>query len=87
MLRCMVDSEWLRIAFGQLLKVLREERGLSQAELALESELDQSFLSLMERGERQPSLSTLFAMSEALELEPDEIVRLLKGMKREREDS
>lgn len=87
MLGRMDDGDWLRAAFGELLKELREERGFSQAQLALEAELDQSFLSLIERGDRQPSLSSLFAICDALEVEPDDVVRRLSRMRRSAQDS
>lgn len=77
MLRRMESDEWVRVAFGELLKELREERGLSQSRLALEAELDQSFLSLIERGDRQPSLASLFAICDALKIDADEVVRRL----------
>ena len=64
----MDEGDWLRIEFGRLLRELREERGLSQAELALESQLDQTFVSLLERGQRQPSLISLVALCDALEI-------------------
>jgi len=70
----MQGDDWLRAAFGTLLKELREERGLSQAQLALESELDQTFVSLLERGRRQPTLATFFALCDALRVEPDAVV-------------
>jgi len=82
MLRRMDEGDWLRIAFGELLRELREERGLSQAQLALESELDQTFVSLLERGQRQPSLISLFALCGALEVEPDTVVRRLMVAKK-----
>lgn len=74
MLRRMDEDDWLRTAFGDLLRELREERGLSQAQLALESEVDQTFVSLLERGRRQPTLITLFALCDALRVEPDTVV-------------
>lgn len=77
MLRRMEEGDWLRTAFGRLLKELREERGLSQSQLALESDLDQTFVSLLERGQRQPSLVSLFALCDALHVEPDAVVRRL----------
>lgn len=82
MLRHMDEGDWLRIAFGDLLKELREARGLSQSQLALESELDQTFISLLERGQRQPSLATLFALCDALEIDPDAAVRRLMTARR-----
>lgn len=77
MLRGMEDGYRLRIAFGQLLKELRQERGMSQSQLALESELDQTFVSLLERGQRQPSLLSLFALCDALDIEPDTVIKRL----------
>jgi transcriptional regulator with XRE-family HTH domain len=77
MLSHMDEGEWLRVAFGDLLRNLREQRGLSQSQLALESGLDQTFVSLLERGQRQPTLTTLFALCDALGIEPDKLVRRL----------
>jgi transcriptional regulator with XRE-family HTH domain len=74
----MDEGKSLREAFGRLLKELREERGLSQSELALESDLDQTFVSLLERGRRQPSLLSLFALCKALDIEPHIMVRRLQ---------
>ena len=73
----MDDGDWLRVEFGRLLKDLREERGLSQAQLALDRGLDQTFVSLLERGRRQPSLISVFALCDALDVEPDVLVRRL----------
>lgn len=78
MLPRMERGDWIRIAFGELLRELREERRLSQAQLALESELDQGYISMLERGERQPSLVSLFALCAALQIEPDTVVQRVK---------
>jgi transcriptional regulator with XRE-family HTH domain len=84
MLRRMEGDDWLRAAFGALLKELREERGLSQAQLALESEVDQTFVSLLERGRRQPTLATLFALCDALRVQPDVVVGKLAAARSSR---
>ncbi len=57
-------------AFGKTLKKLRIQRGFSQLELATLARLDRTFISLLERGERQPTLQTLFAVSKALSVRP-----------------
>lgn len=44
---------------GQTLRRLREERNLTQTELADLLGVAPSFISLLERGERQPSVETL----------------------------
>ena len=61
-------------AFGRVLREAREEAGLSQEKLAFESSIDRTFVSMLERGIRQPSLTTIFQLSEALEISPEEVV-------------
>lgn len=58
------------IIFGKILKILREERNLSQEQLANKSTLDRTYISLLERGLRQPTLNTVFLLSNALNIKP-----------------
>ncbi len=62
------------VAFGQILKRYRKKAGLSQEKLAAESELDRTYISLLERGLRQPSLTTILLLSEPLQISPCELV-------------
>ena len=62
-------------AFGQVLRTLRTERKFSQERLALESGLDRSYVSLLERGRNSPSLSIIFRLAEALAVMPSELVQ------------
>ena len=57
-------------AFGQVLRETRNDRGISQETLALICGLDRTFISLLERGQRQPTLSSIFAIADALEMAP-----------------
>lgn len=61
-------------AFGVALKTLREREGFSQEDLARLTSMDRTFISLMERGLRQPTLTTLSKISEALEIPLSEII-------------
>ena len=61
-------------SFGQVLRQLREEHGLSQEELGLESGYHRTYISLLERGQKNPSLQTIFQLAKALNVEPSEIV-------------
>lgn len=61
-------------AFGQVLRQLRKEKGLSQEGLALAGNLDRTFVSLLERGLRQPSLTTLIQVAGVLEIPASELV-------------
>jgi transcriptional regulator with XRE-family HTH domain len=58
----------LHFVFGKVLKILRTQRGLSQEQLGFECDLDRTFISLMERGLRQPTLTTLFTLAEHLDV-------------------
>ena len=62
------------IAFGQVLAKYRKEKGLSQENLAHEASLDRTFISLLERGLRQPSLSTILRVSSALNVKPSTLI-------------
>ena len=54
------------IMFGQVLRKLRISNKLSQEKLSQECGLDRSFISLLERGLRQPSLTTILLLAKAL---------------------
>lgn len=67
----------LENAFGEVLRELRTKEKLSQEKLAQEGDLDRTFISLLERGMRQPSLNTVFSIAKVLRLPPDELVRIV----------
>ena len=73
-------SESLEKIFGVILKGLRTGKGLSQESLAYDSELDRTFISLLERGERQPSISTLFKLAKSLNIKPSVIIKTLEEL-------
>jgi len=78
-------------AFGLVLKKLRNKINLSQEKLAFECNLDRTFISLLERGLRQPSLTTIIEISSALNIQPDELMamtmKLLSGGENDNENS
>jgi transcriptional regulator with XRE-family HTH domain len=51
------------LAFGQVLREFRSASGLTQARLAELSNLDRTYISLLERGQRQPSLGTMLTLA------------------------
>lgn len=61
-------------AFGRVLRTLRKERGLSQEELALEADLQRNYVSLIERGINQPTVTTIFKLALALKVRPSEVI-------------
>ena len=71
----MANNNTIQRAFGAVLRQARKEAQLSQEGLALESGLDRTFISLLERGLRQPTLTSLFTLATSLQLEPHVLVR------------
>ena len=55
-------------AFGDHLKICRKKAGLSQESLAELADLDRTYISLLERGKRNPSLVCLKAIASALKI-------------------
>lgn len=64
----------LEAAFGNVIKQLRTEKGLSQEKLSFESSLDRSYISQIECGHRQPTLLTIFQLAKALQIPPAQII-------------
>jgi transcriptional regulator with XRE-family HTH domain len=54
------------LAFGDALRQARTTKGLSQEQLARDAELDRTYVSGVERGERNPSLTNLLRLADAL---------------------
>ena len=52
--------------FGNHLRELRVERGLTQSELAFRGNFDRNYIGMVERGERNPSLKSLNRIAQAL---------------------
>jgi len=65
--------------YGKTLKDIRAQKGISQQELAFMTELDRTYISMLERNLRQPSLETVFKISAALGLKASEFIRLIEA--------
>ena len=65
----------LEKAFGKVLKEQREKRNLTQLQLAERCDFDVTYISLLERGRRQPSLKAFIRIATALDSSPVEILK------------
>jgi transcriptional regulator with XRE-family HTH domain len=63
-----------QLAFGRALRARRLTVGLSQEQLGLESGVQRNFISLIETGQNQPTIITLFKLAAALQLKPSELI-------------
>jgi transcriptional regulator with XRE-family HTH domain len=61
-------------AFGRVLKDIREQRGLSQEELGFESGYHRTYISFLERGRKNPTLSTIMDLAQTLRVPAAEMV-------------
>jgi transcriptional regulator with XRE-family HTH domain len=66
-------------AFGLVVKQMRKTRGLSQEALADEAHLDRTFISQLETGSKQASLTTIFRLAAAFRVEASELLRQVEG--------
>lgn len=64
----------LEEAFAQVLREARTASGISQERLAPLSGVDRTYVSLLERQKRQPSLRMLFLLCGPLGIAPEELV-------------
>ena len=64
----------IRELFGTNVRRIRKRGGLSQAGLALKLGVDRAHVSSMERGLQNVTLLTLWQVSEALDVEPAELL-------------
>lgn len=72
----------IREVFAKNLRRLRQEKGLSQEELAYEANLDRTYISALERGVYSATIVVIDRIAEALGVEP--YVFLMRPPKSER---
>ncbi len=68
--------------FGEVLRELRRKRELSQEDLAFESDLNRQFISLLELGQRSPSLQTVYKIADGLGISGSELLATMEARSR-----
>ena len=61
-------------AFGQVLRKHRLAAGFSQEQLGLESGVQRNFISLIETGQNQPTITTIFKLAGALGIKASKLI-------------
>ncbi len=64
--------------FGITLSQLRKEAGLTQEKLAELAGYDRTYISLIERGLRKPTVQALFNLSKPLGIPPHQFIKLVE---------
>lgn len=61
-------------AFGRAIRTFREQRSMSQEQLGYECGLHRTYVGGIERGERNPSLTNILRIADALEVPPSRLL-------------
>jgi len=64
------DKEKEAVLFGEALRRAREARGMNQTQLADAAGLSAVYVNILEHGANTPTLSVIFRLCEALDVEP-----------------
>ncbi len=65
----------LRMVVAENLRTLRQRKKLSQEALARRSRISESYVSMLERGQRMPTLDTMEALARGLDVPPRQLFR------------
>lgn len=78
----MVNNEDNKL-FGRAVKEFRRKAELSQEELADKANLDRTYISLIERGQRSPTVRAVIAICDALDLPTATLFNRLDELRRQ----
>ena len=66
------------VIVGKVIQNYREKCGLSQDVVSGLADIGRTHLSAIERGVRKPTLDTFFKLAEALNIEPNKLMKLIE---------
>jgi len=62
------------VLLGLNVRKYRKQRGMTQEQLGLETEMERSYVSDLERGTRNPSIRAVERLAKALGIEPHQLM-------------
>jgi transcriptional regulator with XRE-family HTH domain len=71
------DAQAASEAFGARLKEIRVQQGLSQDDVAREADVHPTAIGRLERGSREPRLTTILRIAHGLGVQPGDLVNPL----------
>jgi transcriptional regulator with XRE-family HTH domain len=83
----MDTPSWTNKVFGEELRRVRKAAQMTQEELAFRAELDRTYISLLERGSKSPTLTTFFRLCRVLDQQPDVFIAQIYERMMSREQS
>jgi len=79
-----MDDERIKKTFGNAVRRQRRRKGVSQEKLAELADLHRTYISDVERGDRNVSLLNIVRLATALGIDPDALFDGLRGLKLKR---
>jgi transcriptional regulator with XRE-family HTH domain len=61
-------------AFGIVLREMRKQAGFTQEGLAFEAGIERNYVSLIELGRNQPTITVVFKLAKALDIRPSKLI-------------
>lgn len=73
------SSNIIKQIIGKTVKAIRIKQGLSQEDLAHECDVDRSYISMIEVGRNEPSVTKIFDLCQGLKIKPSDFFKLVEG--------
>lgn len=70
-------------AFGKAIRELRNGKNLSQESLAFDAGFDRTYISLLELGQKSPTLDTIMALCGALDIDLAQLASRVEAIMKE----
>lgn len=78
--RCLMEEKNQELVkFGSVIKQTRKELGITQDQLSLFTRIDRSYISEIETGTKNPSLTTILTLAKALHKKPSQLLRQIEN--------
>lgn len=68
----------IKQVIGKTIKAIRIKQGLSQEDLAHECDVDRSYISMIEVGRNEPSVTKIFELCNGLRIKPSDFFKLVE---------
>jgi transcriptional regulator with XRE-family HTH domain len=66
-------------SIGIVIRRLRDEKKITQEQLSFSADLHRTYISLLERNQKSVTVKTLFRITNALEIEIDDFLKIVKN--------
>jgi len=70
-----MTKKTILVKFGERVRDLRKEKGLSQEQLSFEADLHRTYIGMIERAEKNITLTNIEKIAKALEVEISELLK------------